>query len=426
MALPSSKNVKLWLAILRELDLAGGLARPRIVYPRLRQYFPEITDADLARTTAGGENVWTNTIQWARLELVHRGYLDKTTRGVWRLTDAGRQWLQETGRGPHADYSAVPKPPCVTGRVPAERTGGAQPAPPALPIALVASQVEQLCQRLQTSQRQSTMPQQFEQTVAAAFQFLGFDAQHIGGAGDTDIFVRAALGPSSYSVIIDAKSTQVGRVTDAQINWPVIETHRQARGATYAAVVGEDFSGGQLQKFADQYKVTLITTGMLCELLRLHDQIPFSLIELRDLFMASGRADQAMQALRERHTQHRRHWRLIADIIDLVETFEQKMPGGFAPNVDSLHLLLSVRLIDTEQSLTDIPSKQDVAAAVTFLASRAVDVLTEVPGSHGDYQLTMTSATARERLRALASFIRILSSEARKNAQAGAVSSAGV
>lgn len=107
--------------------------------------------------------------------------------------------------------------------------------------------------------------------------------------------------------------------------------------ATYAAVIGEDFSGGQLQKFADQYNVTLLTTNMLCDVLRLHAATPFTLVELRDLFSVRGRADQAVQALRQRNGQHLRHWRLIAEIVDTMEVFEAKLPGGFAPSVDQLH-----------------------------------------------------------------------------------------
>jgi hypothetical protein len=185
----------------------------------------------------------------------------------------------------------------------------------------------------------------------------------------------------------------------------VIDNHRQTRGANYAAVVGEDFSGGQLQKFADQYRVTLLTTGMLCEVLRLHASTPFSLIELRDLFSVHGRADQAVQAFRQRNTQHLRHWQLVADIVDTMEVFEAKLPGGFAPNAEQLHFLLTTQSVTLGQPATNMPTRQEVMDAVTYLTSRAVQVLAEVPGSNGNYQLAMSAASARKRVLALARWL---------------------
>ena len=42
--------------------------------------------------------------------------------------------------------------------------------------------------------------------------------------------------------------------------------------------------------------------------------------------------------------------------------------------------------------------------AVTCLASRAVNVLVEAPGSNGAFQLAMSATTARKRIVALARF----------------------
>jgi hypothetical protein len=238
--------------------------------------------------------------------------------------------------------------------------------------------------------------------LAEAFAAFGFEARHVGRSGETDIVISARLGQSSYSAVLDAKSTQSGKVPDAQINWPVIDSHRQSRGATYAAVIGEDFSGGQLQKFADQYKVTLLTTGMLCETLSLHASTPFNLIELRDLFSVHGRADQGVQALHQRNAQHLRHWHLIAEILDTMEVFEAKLPGGFAPNIEQLHFLLTTQSVTRGQAATSMPTHQEVTEAVSYLASRAVRVIAEVPGASGDYQLAMSASTARKRVLALA------------------------
>jgi hypothetical protein len=189
------------------------------------------------------------------------------------------------------------------------------------------------------------------------------------------------------------------------------------RAASFAAVIGEDFSGGRLQKFADHYQIALITTDMLCELLRMHDQLPFNLLELRELFVFAGRADQSMQVLRERHANRRRNWQLIVEMVELIESFERKMPHGFTVTVDRLHTsYLTAEMVKREQSPLDIPTEQDVADAMAFLASRAVNVLVEVPGSGGAYQLAMNSATTRKLLHALAQFVSSFTTTSRTSA----------
>lgn len=121
MALPSDRDTKFWLALLHEIDLAGGIVDvPASLYPKLRQYFPLITDDDLILTLKNGGNKWTNRIQWVRQHLVYCGCLDSTPR-VWKLTDIGRGWLQAQWRGPMADYSRTLKPPAVFGPQPEVR-----------------------------------------------------------------------------------------------------------------------------------------------------------------------------------------------------------------------------------------------------------------------------------------------------------------
>jgi len=438
MPLPSERDTKLWLALLHEIDSAGGAAKPRDIYAKLAAHFSDITQSDLARENKSGGSTWTNRVQWVRQHLLERKCL-LNTPGVWTLTDIGRQWLETNWKGPLADYSQVPKPALSSnappGAMPADRGLAAgpkkmlpastvvgplsAPTPAPGPILVVTDPTEKLCTLLRTTQRLSGAPQNFEQALAEAFAALGFEARHIGGSGETDIFVSARLGALSYSAVLDAKSTQSGKVPDAQINWPVIDAHRQGRTATYAAVIGEEFSGGQLQKFADQYNVTLLTTGMLCEVLRLHATTPLTLLELRDLFSIHGRADQAVHALRQRNAQQLRHWHLIAEIVDSMEVFEAKLPGGFAPTVDQLHFLLTTQSVTLGQPATNMPSRQDVADAVSYLSSRAVQVLAEVQGSNGHYQLAMSSATARKHMLALA---RLLDETAHTATQVSALS----
>lgn len=425
MPLPSQSDPKLWLALLAEVEHAGGKGRPSEIYPRMRQYFPQITDADLKLKRETGENVWTNNIRWARMNLVHRGCIDNSSLGVWAITPIGKKWLQQEWHGVDSDYSHVMRTPVLAKRLPKGKAKSAaspavQSSPPTLPtttpipisgnssaaavpapVTPLPDPIEQLCQKLRTSQRQSHSPKSFEQNLTEAFSILGFGAEHIGGSGDTDIVINAAMGQARYSAIIDAKSTQSGRVSQAQISWPVIDGHRKTRGATFAAVIAEDFSGGQLKTFADQFNITLITTDMICELLKLHAVTPFNLQQLKFLFEQPGRADIGMQALRQLSDQDLRHWHLISEIVDTIETFQRTTPDGSPPKVDNLHFHLMLKHSPTPASA---PTLEEVDAAVAFLASRAANILVSVPGSNGAYQLATPPSVARKRLLALARY----------------------
>ena len=430
MALPSAYDAKLWLALLHE-DTHCEVARSsqRTSTSSLGSISLPSPMADILLKNVTGGNKWTNRIQWTRHRLADRGCLDAGIHGTWRITSLGREWLLANWQGSDADYSAVVKPALVTKpkspaelsaddsmpspRVTSSKAGrpssvAVKPVEAASPTMLTtptlpadptgADPIEDLCGRLQRSQLQSSAPEQFERDLAEAFSALGFEARHIGGSGETDVYVEARLSQSSYSAVVDAKSTASGRVPDAQINWSVIDAHRQARGATFAAVIGPGFGGGQLLKFASQYNVVLLTTEMICELVRLHALTPFSLFELRDLFMSPGIADGALRCLRERHVQHRRHWALASQIIQRMDGLSQVTPNGL--KADNLYYYLLA--VSGSKTIAEAPTQQYVADAIAFLASRAVGVLAEVPGSGGAYQLGMSTKTARERLAALA------------------------
>lgn len=63
VTLPALGDPKLWLAILHELLEAGGAARPEFIYPKIRRYFGDVSDAEVAQTYRNsGINIWTNGI----------------------------------------------------------------------------------------------------------------------------------------------------------------------------------------------------------------------------------------------------------------------------------------------------------------------------------------------------------------------------
>ena len=89
MSFPKSRDIE--LPILITLEAAGGEVRPNAaLFQEIASYFPELTDDDVKATNRTGINTWENKVHWARLALVHKGQIDKSRYGVWRITQPGK------------------------------------------------------------------------------------------------------------------------------------------------------------------------------------------------------------------------------------------------------------------------------------------------------------------------------------------------
>ena len=98
MAFPKQSDVE--VPLLRSLLESGGSAKPRELYPRVAAHFPELTAEDQEERLENSPTTrkWWNLVQWVRQHLVTIGEIDGSTRGVWKLTDAGRARLARTTR----------------------------------------------------------------------------------------------------------------------------------------------------------------------------------------------------------------------------------------------------------------------------------------------------------------------------------------
>lgn len=105
MSLPKQDDIE--LPLLEELERMGGEAQPRDVYPKVTNHFPQVTQADLHLTTKQSGSLWENRIQFARQKLVEKGEMDKSVRGLWRITDKGRARLRRERFAP----ASLPSPP---------------------------------------------------------------------------------------------------------------------------------------------------------------------------------------------------------------------------------------------------------------------------------------------------------------------------
>ena len=84
------KFVRFFGPVLEALGQLGGSARPPEVYDAIAKKL-NVSDDAMGETLASGQTRFYNQVAWARFYLVRAGLLDSSKRGVWSLTDKGRE-----------------------------------------------------------------------------------------------------------------------------------------------------------------------------------------------------------------------------------------------------------------------------------------------------------------------------------------------
>jgi restriction system protein len=92
MAFPKEKEIE--IPLLKELIKAGGSAKPNAIMDRIASYFPALTSENLEECNPNGECKWKNMVRWTRQYLVSRGAINNSTRGIWEITEKGRQMVE--------------------------------------------------------------------------------------------------------------------------------------------------------------------------------------------------------------------------------------------------------------------------------------------------------------------------------------------
>ena len=186
-------------------------------------------------------------------------------------------------------------------------------------------EIKTIIERLRTSQFKSESHTEFEEALKDSFNFLGFEAELIGGSGDTDVLLVANIGRESFKVNVDGKTSKSGKITDKQIDWISLRDHRNRRKADFVVVVGPDFSGGKLKERADEYNVSLLKTEDLIKLLEAHSKFPFTLTELRDLFTESGDISSQIEDLLAQNSSRRNLLEQFRVIIEEMQSLQDRL-----------------------------------------------------------------------------------------------------
>jgi len=187
------------------------------------------------------------------------------------------------------------------------------------------TEIKVIIERLRSSQFKSESYTEFEEALKDSFNFLGFEAELIGGSGDTDVLLVANIGKESFKINVDGKTSKSGKIIDRQIDWISLRDHRNKRKADFVVVVGPGFSGGNLRKRAYEYNVSLLKTENLIKLLEAHSKFPFTLTELRDLFTESGDISSQIEDLLAQNSSRRNLLEQFRVIIEEMQSLQDRL-----------------------------------------------------------------------------------------------------
>ena len=178
--------------------------------------------------------------------------------GIWKITETGKKHLSSLG--PNRGLKQTENNP-VIGDLP-------------------------LCKDLREAQRDSNNPTVFEKALVKAFKELGFDAEHIGGRDEPDIFVN-----DRFKIIIDSKTTKEGVITERYINFDAMDRYKENEKykARFLCVIAAGFSEGYIRETAKKRGIFLIETEAICQLLQNHKIYPYEQNRIVKILFESGK-----------------------------------------------------------------------------------------------------------------------------------------
>ena len=198
MAIPSEKDIE--LPLLREIEAAGGEARPLELYDKVARHFLQLTPSDqTAKHPRSGLFIWANRVAWARQHLVNRGEIDASIRGIWKITEKGRARLGVVSPPSLPSPSPTPTPSTIGELLDGERQQ-------------VRTQLHELLMNLH--------PQQFEEFAAKLLESVGFTDVEVTkyvGDGGIDGYGNLEMGVVKVKAAFQVKRWR-NNVPPAEIN----------------------------------------------------------------------------------------------------------------------------------------------------------------------------------------------------------------
>lgn len=234
----------------------------------------------------------------------------------------------------------------------------------------------------------------FEEAIAEVFRYMGYDAKHIGGSGETDVVVRWKNNEGkTITAVVDGKSKTSGSVAHSDISDVALETHKEKNDAEFVAIIGPSFSGDTIKNHARKKGFALVTDSELIDIAKSSKTLGLSLTDIAHLF----KVPNGLSHLDELITARKRE----LDIITLVvATFVKEQGAIDSLSARDLYFLL--------RSTNLSPSLEELLNTFEMLSKEEVGILSEVKNASAAENITYSMIGGEHsvnRLRAIASAI---------------------
>jgi restriction system protein len=218
--LPFPKQIEVEIPLLQALVELGGEGRPRDVYPLVTKRFPQLTaeEQEERLDSYPSTRKWSNLVQWVRQRLVDLGEIDRSERGIWRITESGLNRLKDDPA--HQEPGNLVASPAIS----------VAPVPTVSLLDLVNANQNEIKARLITELKDLT-PRTFEHFCKEFLGHLGYRNVEVtkrsqdGGIDGHGDFRQGAISIRS--------AFQAKRWTDNSVGRPEIDRFRGAIQGEY-------------------------------------------------------------------------------------------------------------------------------------------------------------------------------------------------
>ena len=231
--MPFPRQSEVELPLLKVLAELGGSAKPQDTYPRVARYFPNLSPAEQDQRLENypGTRTWWNLVQWARQKLVEVGEIDRSTPGIWKLTQQGYNRLSATPHPPEALFQTFP---AETEAPKTDSVGSPRPSgsrEPEITLRDLANQSRNDAKARLLSQLRDLTPTAFERFCMELLQQLGYrNVAVTKRSGDGGIDGRGDFRQGAVSI---KSAFQAKRWTDNPVGRPDIDRLRGAVQGEY-------------------------------------------------------------------------------------------------------------------------------------------------------------------------------------------------
>ncbi len=214
-----------------------------------------------------------------------------------------------------------------------------------------------LITQLKETQRKSNDPNIFEKVIAEAFNFLGFEAKHIGGKNEPDILIE------DYKVILDGKSTKEGViVSESAIGFDRLERYKEKYKTIFIGVIGPGFSEGCIRKTAKKRGVILIETEAICKILKNHAIYPYETNRIVDILFKSEKDVITPKDIPSSTIDQEKLIKIVSKILSDI-----KLTGKISFSIQELHIAYSWQKLNYELD--------EIKNALRFLSTTPFNLL---------------------------------------------------